>query len=214
MSEIFWTAIREPGYWALAFLLACAVATLIASLALRGTRRRFADLVNELIDEGRLTKADKAWLRAEIERSKGAHLLIASPFAPFAILGALAVAAYEGWLGERHDVRLEQIEADIDRLHAETVELSQGVDPRTGNYWKDERHREIRHLSMVLETWNNPLSMIWITAWLAIASPFMVLAYFVTGSLKPFIMNVWEPLRDPILAVLESVRVKKRLGQA
>ncbi|NSZ73304.1 hypothetical protein G6L74_06050 [Agrobacterium tumefaciens] len=210
MIDVFTSSVSHPGVIALVFILACAAVTLTAAILLRPTRKRLLSLVTELCDEGKLTHADRAWLRVEIKRSKGSHLLIAAPFAPFAILGALAVAAYEGWVEDHDDERISELEKEIDRLHAEQVVESEGVDPRTGLYWKDARHSEIRDLSLTLEIWNNPLAMMWILFWLVVASPLMVLAYLASGSLKPFVVNVWEPLREPVLAALETVRMRNK----
>lgn len=196
--------IFEPGVWASIALIGFALISLTASLLLRSSRRRFRLLVEEIIAENRLTAADKAWLRAEITRSKGRHLIVAAPFAPFAIFGAVAVGAYEGWFSKADEAD-DALERDIERMMAENVELSQGVDPRTGNYWRDERHREVRDLALTLETWNNPISMCWIVIWLMAATPFLLAGWLISGTVKPFVMNVWAPLREPVLAILSEV---------
>ncbi len=203
----------EPGYWAMAFLMMCALITLTSALYLRPKRTRFLEVVNEIVAEGRLTRADKAWLRSEIDRSKGVHLLIASPFAPFAIVAALVVAIFDGWNEGDNDISHEALQRKLDRLdrnieatEAEVVELSEGVDPRKGNYWNDSRREEMRKLIYTIETWNNPLSMAWILAWMILASPLVLVAYFVSGSLKPFIVNIWEPLRNPVRSALLTIR--------
>lgn len=201
MSE-FWL---EPGIWALAALLIFAAIRLVASIALRQSRRRMVELVDQIASEERLTRADKASLRAEIERSKGQALLVAAPFAPFAIFGAIAVGIYEGASKKNRNVWIKEIEADIERMQAEAIELTEGVDPRTGNYWRDARHKEIRDISAHLETWNNPIAMTWISIWLVAALPFLGLGYLVSGSIRPFVMNVWGPLREPVISVLSGL---------
>ena len=208
----------EPGVWALSLLVFCAIATITSSLALRGSRRKFLALVSEITSEDNLTRADKAWLRSEIEQSKGTHLLVAAPFAPFAIVAALVFAAYEGWDDEvghissaglaKERERLARLDERLDAVHARVIKESEGVDPMEGNFWHDPRRQEIGRLVNDLETWNNPIAMSWIIAWLVVASPLMIIAYLVSGSLKPFVTNVWDPLRGPVMAALASLHVK------
>lgn len=224
MIDLLDTYISEPGFWVLSFLLGCALVTLFSSLLLRGKRKRLLALVNEIINEDKLNDADKAWLIDDIERSKGTHLLIAAPFAPFFILAALALSAYEGWSSNLNSAkpkddlatreadsrkRMDALDDRIDTLRAKITIDSKGVDPRKGVYWNDKRRAEIENLSLDIETWNNPLAMMWIVLWLAAASPLMVVAYFASGSLRPFIINIWEPLRDPVLSVLSAARLKE-----
>lgn len=220
MIEILNSFAREPGIWALSFLLTCALITLASSLLLKRTRSKLLSLVTELAYDEKLTKADKAWLRAEIDRSKGGHMIIAAPFAPFAILAALAVAAYEGWAEDRQDEgrrdedlsktreRIADLDEKIVLLHARVIEEGEGIDPKSGAFWDDPRRKEISDLAFTLETWNNPLAMVWIFAWLIVAAPLMLIAYFASGSLKPFIVNVWDPLREPVLAALTTFRLR------
>ncbi len=82
--------LNEPAVWVLVGLLTCAFLTLLTAIRLRPVRRRMLVLMHEIQAEGRLTPADKAWMRTEIDRSRGYHLLLVSPFAPFAIFAAIA----------------------------------------------------------------------------------------------------------------------------
>lgn len=223
MIDLLDAYIHEPGFWVLAFLLGCALINLVSSLLLRGKRARLLALVKEIIAEGRLNDADKAWLVDDIERSKGTHLLIAAPFAPFFIIAALALSAYEGWTetqdGEKSSSddtspaatrkRLASLDERMDAVRAKITIDSKGVDPRAGAYWNDKRRTEIEDLALDIETWNNPIAMTWIVLWLIAASPLMVIAYFASGSLRPFVVNIWEPLREPILSVLSAARLKE-----
>lgn len=198
--------LREPGFWVLAFMVICAAITLASSLYVRQARRRMLKLLNEMRAEGKFSEADKAWLRQDIKTAQGKVLLVAAPFAPFAIFAALALGLYEGWTSLTYDQTVRKIEADTDRLHAEVIRISEGIDPRTGKLWNDPRRREITDLSLTLETWGNPIAMTWIIIWMVVAAPFLFLGYLTSGTFRPFIANVWDPLRDPVSSIIRAAK--------
>ncbi|MFC3208099.1 hypothetical protein [Aquamicrobium soli] len=211
MNELF----REPAFWLLAALPVCGVIQLAASLYLRPRRREILSLVEDMVRED-LAKEDRAWLRHEIERSRAVHLLIASPFVPFAILGALAIAAYEGWKvsATNYDDRIETIGASTERIHRKAVEISEGISLKNSRFWNDPRAVRIRDLAGQIEDWNNPLAMTWIAIWLLAASPLLVAAYFISGSIRPFVVNLWTPLREPIASILSDTPLGKTAAKA
>ncbi|WP_161632254.1 hypothetical protein [Aliihoeflea sp. 2WW] len=201
--------LNEPAVWVLVGLLTCAFLTLLTAIRLRPVRRRMLVLMHEIQAEGRLTPADKAWMRTEIDRSRGYHLLLVSPFAPFAIFAAIAAGIAEGWRPSiGYENRIDEIKRDTDLLHRKGVEISEGIDPMKGRYWNDIRRQEIYELSATLETWSNPIAMLWILIWLGLAAPFLLIGYLVSGTLRPFLVNVWEPFRDPVLKLFDLARWK------
>lgn len=190
---------------------------LVAALLLRTTRRKLLAAIDGVLSDGPLGPADKAWLRNEIDTSSGTHLLIASFFAPFAILGAVALGFYDGFyakkkpplshakLADRIDVisaELEESRQSIETMEAKGILLAQGVDPREGKLWADPRRREISELVHVVETWNHPIATVWIILWLVIAAPFILVGYAISGTIAPFLSNLWEPLRTLIVGLL------------
>ncbi|MBN7759469.1 hypothetical protein JYP46_21830 [Nitratireductor aquimarinus] len=197
---------REPGFWVLAILTICGGITLVSSLVLRRTRRRLLDLVEEMSSEAPLSREDKALLRSETERSYGSELFVAAPFAPFAIFGAVALGAYEGWKKESYDQTVERFDKSADRIYAESIELTEGIDPRRGRLWNHPRRRELHDHVIALETWNHPIAMTWIMCWIILALPFLGLSYLISGTMRPFYANIWEPLRDPVVSILRSVK--------
>lgn len=196
---------RDPVFWLLMILPLCSVIQLIAALYLRTRRRELLSLVEDLATEN-LNKEDRAWLRHEIERSRATHLLIASPFVPFAILGAVAIAVYEGWkvAASSYDERVKSIELNADRIHRQAVEIGEGISLKKSVFWDDPRSKRVRELAGHIEDWNNPIAMVWIAAWLIAALSLLVLAYFVSGSIRPFVVNLWGPLREPIASILKD----------
>lgn len=202
-------AILQPGPLILAALVVFAVIKCAAALVIRSHRRRMLTKVRSLIAEPDLTREDKAWLRDEIETSKGKMLLAVSPLAPIAIFGAAMVGAYEGWRAREgggrlfdFDSEVERIDRDTDRIHAKAVKLREGFDPRSGKYWNDPRREEIFDDSFVVEVWSSPLAALWIIAWLILASPLLLVGYAVSGTIRPFIENLWQPFREPLASAL------------
>ncbi len=199
--------LKEPGAWLLLGLILCGTIQLISSLKLRKVRKALADLVEEIIKEGELTPSDKAWLKAEIDRTDGTHLVVAAPFAPFAILGAIALGFTEaGNKSESSKKTLEKIEIQ----ERKSLVLLTGEDPINGRLWTDPRKEKIEDLAMTIESWNNPVSMLWIYFWLAASLPLLLISYFVAGSLRPFIHNIWQPLRLPISSMLSEITAHRR----
>lgn len=208
--------IINPSLVVIAPLAVFAAITLVSAIAMRSTRRKLLALVSEIVGEGRLTKADRAWLRFEVEKSKGTHLLVASAFAPGAILGAIVVGAYEGWMakhrGKSDEPHLDELRSSIDKtrgsianLEAKFIKEHAGVDPREGLYWNDPRREQIGDLASALESWNNPIAMSWIIVWMVISLPALGVGYLIAGSLQPIVKNVWEPLRLPIMAIVDHL---------
>lgn len=194
-----WTDyLYEPGFWLLTFMVTCALISAVTSILLMPTRRRLRTGLEALLQEGDLSEGDKAWARSVISTSNGHHLLAAAPFAPFAILGALVVGAVDGW-----DRRvLPRTDAQFDLSHADTIHLTEGANPRNGRLWNDPRRKEIDWDAHSVETWNHPVAMVWIGFWLVLALPFLFVGSKVSGSMRPFVDNVWSPLRDPINSIL------------
>lgn len=207
MTEYILTLVRDPIFWVLAALPLFGLINLVASLYLRKSRRRLIEVINSMTSDARITKADKAFLRAEIGTSGGRHLLFAAPFAPAAILAAVVLGFVEGWQARNKSRRLFDLQTQIDRLQRESdtltinaVKATEGHDPSAGVFWDDPRRREVQELSHVIETWSNPLATLWILFWLAMSAPLLVVGYLASGSIRPFVVNLWEPIRDPILS--------------
>jgi len=120
---------------------------------------------------------------------------------------------YEGWQmrGRQKDalfnyeLEVERLERDAERMHVKGIRHLTGLDPRRGKYWNDERRRQISKLSCSIENWSSPLAVLWIFFCLLVASPLLIIGYFVSGSIRPFIENIWAPVRDPVLAALARV---------
>ncbi|RUV37018.1 hypothetical protein [Mesorhizobium sp. M7A.F.Ca.MR.148.00.0.0] len=201
MSDVM----RDPVFWLLMILPLCAIVQLMAALYLRTRRRELLSLVEELASDD-LNKEDRAWLRHEIDRSRAIHLLIATPFVPFAILGALAIAVYEGWkvAASSYNERVHSVELSADRMHRKAVEIGEGISLKKSVIWDDPRSKRVRELVGQIEDWNSPIAMVWIAAWLIAALPLLVVAYFISGSIRPFVVNLWGPLREPIASILKD----------
>lgn len=207
MTDVSWA---EPGVWVLAFLLVCAATNLLASLLLRSKRRRLLRLAEALADEPGFNKADRAWLRTEIENSQDKTVLIVSPLAPIMFLGALAVGFYEGWRDKKpaHAPDLkrqaERIGRDRERMFERLVEVQSGIDPKEGNHWNDPRRHEVADLAFTIETWSHPMATLWICAWLVLALPVVLIGYLIAGSLEPFVRNTWGPFRHLAALAVEA----------
>lgn len=208
INESLLAAIKEPGMWVLLILISCSLIQCAASLALRKTRKRFADLVAEVMQEGNLTRGDKAWLKSQIDKSKGTHLLLSAPFAPFAILGAFVLGFVEASKERSFNDSSEYWHKIGEKLTKDEVVEAYDADPTKGRLWLDDRRQEIQNASYTIETWNNPISVLWISAWLIISAPLLVISYFVTGSLRPFASSIWKPLQEPAVAALSLLMVK------
>lgn len=206
---------HEPAFWLLLLLPVCGLIRLASALYLRPRRRELLSLAQSLVRE-ELTKEDRAWLRHEIDRSRATHLLIASPFVPFAILGALAIAAYEGWkiAATSYDDRVETLETSAERLHSKSIEITVGISLNNSKFWNDPRAKRIRDLVGQIEDWNNPLAMTWIAIWLLAASPLLIATYFISGSIRPFVVNLWAPLREPIISILSDTPLGRASAKA
>lgn len=198
----------------LGVIVAVPLVQMVASLLLRNTRRRLVNAVDSVMKEGALSRPDKAWLRSKIETSSGNHLLIAALFAPFAIFGAVALGLYDGLnnakrarvspdnLADRIDqisVELEETRAKLEAADAKGISLMEGADPRDGNLWNDPRRKEIDDLVHTVETWSHPIAVLWIFLWLIVAVPFVLVGYAISGTVAPFLTNLWEPLRTLIV---------------
>jgi hypothetical protein len=207
MTE-FTSMLSEPGFWVLCSLVVFASISLAASVLMRAKRRALLQLVSELVSEPH-TRADRAWLRYEIGRSKGGHLLFAAPFAPFAILGAIAIGAYEGWAakGRSYDDHVSVIKRETEEIQVRTIELVGSVKLSDAKLWSDPRRKQVFALASAIGDWNNPISMLWISFWLLAASPLLLIGYFVMGSTRPFLVNVWPPLREPVATILNQAHV-------
>ncbi|CAM5419598.1 hypothetical protein ATER59S_02373 [Aquamicrobium terrae] len=205
------SAFIEPGALFLIAFVALGAVHFIASAWLRPRRRRLLQLVTEIARDKDITREDKAWLRTEIDLSKSKTVLFASIIAPFAIIGALILGFYEGWRARARgkladfDEHADLYERDSERMHKEIVELDTGLDPAKGKFWSDPRRKEVQEIAFTIENWSNPLAMIWILFWLVASIPLLAVGYFLSGSMQPFIQNLWEPIRDPVAAILHRV---------
>lgn len=201
---------NDLGPIMLAVIVGFPLVQLVAALLLKGTRRRLLAAVDDVLSEGPLAPSDKAWLRDEIDTSSGTHLLIVSFFAPFAIFGAVALGLYDGLSIKRKPARsaqnlsdrienlsaeLEETRLRLERMDAKGILISQGVDPRDGKLWDDPRRRAISSLTYSVETWSHPIAALWIFFWLIVAVPFVLVGYAISGTIAPFLKNLWEPLR-------------------
>lgn len=187
-------------------LFVCGSIQLVSSLLLRKVRKKFADLIEVIMKEGDLSPADKAWLKSEIDRTDGTHLVVAAPFAPFAILGAIALGFTEA--KNKSEPTKKTLEK-LDIQDRKDMMLLTGEDPINGRLWEDPRRRELEDLGMTIETWNNPVSILWIYFWVAASIPLLAISYFVTGSLRPFVHNIWQPLRMPISTMLSEIMTSR-----
>lgn len=203
MSDI----VHNPMFWLIAIVLpGAALINLAASMWVRQARRDLLVLVKRLWPEA--SPQDRTWLWHEVDRSKGTHLLIASPLAPFAILGAVALGVYEGWRGahETYDGHVKRIQGETALLEKDVYRLVTGEDADSSKIWNSPDGQRLGRLADHIENWNHPVAMLWIIGWLVVASPLLLGAYFVVGSLKPVITNMWAPLREPIAVVLRHAR--------
>lgn len=202
-------ALLQPGPLVLLSLLTFAVIKVAAAIYLRPRRRKLLALVASLVAEDDLSKEDKAWLRDEVDTSRGMTFLAVSPLAPFAILFAIVVGVVEGWRGRGekdglfdYQAEVDRLNRDSDRVQARMVEIESGLDPRKGIYWNDKRRTQIADLTFDIETLSHPIAALWVFAWVVVASPLLVVGYLISGTIRPFLEHLWRPFRDPLVAAL------------
>lgn len=196
--------IREPAFWMLASIVAFSIVQLISALALRATRRGMLLAVQDVADTGDINASDKAWLRYEIARSRGTHILMGSFLAPLLFPIAAIFGLYDGWT--RRDVDDHAVRREFEEAERRHIKLCEGRDPSQGRYWHDNRRKQIGGYADTLETWSHPVAYIWIGVWLAASFPLVLATYWISGSIRPFVDNLWRPLREPVTVLLREAR--------
>lgn len=199
--------IREPAFWMLAAIVTFSIVQLISALALRAARRGMLRAVQAISDERDINASDKAWLRYEIDRSRGAHILLGSFLAPLAFPAAAIFGLYDGWTRRAADgLSLSSTQQQFDEAEQRHINLCEGHDPSKGRYWSDARRKQISSYADTLESWNHPIAYIWIGVWLAAAFPLVLATYWISGSVRPFVDNLWRPLREPVASLIHEAR--------
>jgi len=197
----------EPGAWGLIGLLFFATINLVSSILLRPTRKRLLANVQALVKTGQLNKSDQAWIRADIDRSRGAHFIVASLLAPVIVPAAAIYGFYDGWNGKTKTTKetLKDTRNSLEASYVKTVSLFEGHDPRKGNYWNDSRRLQIRDDADTLEEWNNPVAMIWVSFWLLFAFPLLLVGYLASGTMRPFFERLGNPLRQVVEGIVSAL---------
>jgi hypothetical protein len=200
------TLIAEPGFWVLVGLPVVALLQFVAALRSRSIQRELLSQVSGILAEEGINNGDRAWLANALDVSDRHMLPVAALFAPALVPIAIIVTFAELWKIKvpNYGQAVDHLENDSDNLWAQIITLQSDIDPRSGNFWTDNRRRKIQDLSSSLESSSMPISSLWLAIWLVAALPFIAVIYAISGSSRYFVENMIKPLQLPVAFNLQG----------
>ena len=198
----------EPGFWIIVGLPMFALINLMAALRQRTYSKRFYAELENLVRGRKLNAHDKALLSNMLPDKSPLVSIIASIFAPVALIGSVAVSLAQTWSrGEQERGSLMKPLGEVDSLIATMVEMQSGLDPKKSALWGEPRRNHLYDLAHSIEFLESPLSAAWLGVWLIVALPGIALIYMLSGTTRYFVQNIMQPLQVSIALSLKSLKL-------
>ena len=208
MSGTIQMMASEPGFWIIVGLPMFALINLMAALRQRTYSKRFYAELENLVRGRKLNAHDKALLSNMLPDKSPLVSIIASIFAPVALIGSVAVSLAQTWSrGEQERGSLMKPLGEVDSLIAKMVEMQSGLDPKKSALWGEPRRNHLYDLAHSIEFLESPLSAAWLGVWLIVALPGIALIYMLSGTTHYFVQNIMQPLQVSIALSLKSLKL-------